>query len=118
MHMYMHLHVSHYNWLDANWTIAPPVIKIQDKKKKRLVSVHFIWDRKHVYLFALGCFQRYAILTGQSNLSINFLVRLINSHIMCWSSVTEQIYCLNFQYLLILKKYSVKRNLVIRDQER
>ena len=36
------------------WTIVPPLIKIQDKQ--RLFSVHFIRDRKHVYLFVLVFF--------------------------------------------------------------
>ena len=30
-----------------------------------------------MYLFVLGLFHRYVILTGQSNMSINFRVRLI-----------------------------------------
>ena len=34
--------------------IAPSLIKIQDKQ--RLLSVYFIWDRKHLYLFVLGFF--------------------------------------------------------------
>ena len=33
---------------------SPPLIKIQDKHW--LFSVHFIWDRKHVYSFVLGFF--------------------------------------------------------------
>ena len=45
---------SRPNWTDAKWTIAPPLIKIQTKE--RLSSVHFIRDRKHVYLFVLGFF--------------------------------------------------------------
>ena len=45
---------SRPNWSDAKWTIAPPFIKIQ--AKERLSSVHFIRDRKHVYLFVLGFF--------------------------------------------------------------
>ena len=32
-----------------------------------------------MYLFVLGFFHRYVILTGQSNLSIKFRVRLITS---------------------------------------
>ena len=64
-----------YNWPDAKWTIALPLSKIQDKE--RLFSVHFIRDRKHVYLFVLGVFHRYVILTDQLNLSINFRVSLI-----------------------------------------
>ena len=60
--------------LDAKWTIAPPLLKIQDKQ--RLFSVHFIRDRMHVYLFVLSFFHGYVILTGQSNLSVNFRVRL------------------------------------------
>ena len=39
---------------DAKRTIALPLIKIQDKQ--RSLSVHFIRDRKHVYLFVLGFF--------------------------------------------------------------
>ena len=42
------------NQPNMKWTIAPPLIKIQDKQ--RLFSVHLIWDRKHVYLFLLGFF--------------------------------------------------------------
>ena len=67
--------VRRLNWPDAKWTITPPLIKIQDKQ--RLFSDHFIRDRKHMYWFVLGFFHRYVILTGQSNLSINFCVRLI-----------------------------------------
>ena len=52
------------NWPNAKWTIAPPLIKIQDKQ--RLFSVHFIRDQKHVSLFVLGFFHRHVILTGQS----------------------------------------------------
>ena len=38
-------------------------------------------DRKYVYLFVVGFFfHRYVILTGRSNLSINFRVRLIGVH--------------------------------------
>ena len=43
-----------YLFTDAKWTIAPPLIKIEGKQ--RLFSVHFIRDRKHVYLFVLGFF--------------------------------------------------------------
>ena len=66
-------------------------------KTKTLLSVHFIRDQKYVYLFVLGLFHRYVmflfvssgltslstifqsyiILTGQSNLSTNFRIRLI-----------------------------------------
>ena len=92
------------NWPDAKWTITLPLIKIQDKQ--RFFSVHFIWDRKHVYLFVLEFFHRYVILTGQSHLSISFS-RRVNYHKVS-SKLQPGIYCID-DFFPISKNWASSR---------
>ena len=76
-------------FIDYRYSIAVKIQNISDTKrnygnglsfhpslKSRTKTDYFIQD-ENMYLFVLGVFHLHVILTGQSNLSVSFRVRLI-----------------------------------------